>query len=569
MRLNENTKSEFENLERTLNSLEKPYISKEKVDLIKQRVLSKIDLPVADFVKLGSLVQIDSGLKARLKERIFALIEERAQKRFFWSELFLFKRKFVSAFLIFALFFGLFTFKGVDTGVVNAETFTVLESFSGEVSVERGGEKIEVYEKMKIFEQDRVTTGHEASATIRFFDDSVSRLSDDTEVVVEKMFRPDESPIKSYVELSVGKGIVWSRVVNLVEEESAFIVKAHDIATSTNKGAFNVDVDFESVQVGVFNNTVDINSLGKKDRLITGQKLVKESGNLGYIQPIEDLEKLTGWVKDNLDDDQQYLADFEKRLLVAKMESVGIENLDEISFDFSLTEKTLVFLTFDDVKKRKLELDLAEKNFVAAQVQLENLDLTSEEKAETFAIIAEFSKNVRDFYLLAEEVGSTDEEYSEELKSYAQGKVLSQKKNLSLALPDSALYEAKIVVDDLEVFGAGGNKEVAKVKRDQGLEKLSQAQDASLKGDKEVAENVLQKSKDDLEQAAEIIEQIEVSSEPAVREELEIRAEEDRSLVQTVDREVSPPPVEPVIAPEDPEVIEVPEEKVLPPQLSF
>lgn len=574
---NKDINPEFEKLELNLRSLAKPQFFLERSEKLKKSLMQKIDLPVAQFVREGKF-SMDSSLKARLKERIFALIEARSQKRFFWS--YLFDKKFVSAFVLMALFFGVFGVKGVETRVVNAETFTVLESFSGEVEVVRDGTKLEVFAQMKIFENDKVTTGHEATATIRFFDDSIARLSDDTQVVVTKMFRPEENSLKTYVELSVDQGIVWSRVVNLVERGSSFVVTAGDVTTSATKGAFNVDVQPESVKVGVFNNAVDVQTPGKNERLITGQELVQDFDKLVYVQPIDDQKRLAGWVKDNLDDDQQYLAEVEKRLLVAKMESVGIQYGDEISFDSSLIEKTLVFLTFDDVKKKKIELDLAEKNFIAAQVKLEDPNLSLEEREKTLVVINDFSRNVQGFYDLIDEVGNTDEEYSKELKSYVQEKVLLQKKNLSLALPNSALYDAKKIVEDLEVLGAENVAEVAEVKRDQALEKLSQAQDASLKGDTAAAADVLKESKNDFAEVAQIIEESKSSS---VRQELKVRVEEDLSLVQTVDRQVTPQPVvvpEPVVTPtpttptETPDPVlppvekpKVEDDKILPPQL--
>ncbi len=581
MILNKDIKPGFEKLENDLRSLAKPQIPLERSEKLKKNLMQKIDLPVAEYLREARF-SMDSSLKAKLKERIFALIEDRSQKRFFW--LYLFDKKFVSAFVLMALFFGVFGVKGVETRVVNAETFTVLDSFSGEVEVVREGTKLEVFAKMKIFENDKVITGHEATATIRFFDDSVARLADDTQVVVTKMFRPEEDSLKTYVELAVDQGIVWSRVVNLVERGSSFVVTAGDVTTLATKGAFNVDVNSESVKVGVFNNAVDVQTAGKNERIMTGQELVKDVDNLVYIQPIDEQKRLAGWVKDNLDNDQEYLAEVEKRLLVAKMESVGIQDGEEISFDSSLIEKTLVFLTFDDVKKKKIELDLAEKNFIAAQVKLEDPNLSLEEKEKTLVVINEFSRNVKGFYNLVDEVGHTDAEYSKELKTYVQDKVLLQKKNLSLALPNSALYDAKKIVEDLEILGAENVVEVAEVKRDQALEKLSQAQDASLKGDKEVAADVLEESKSDFAEVAQIIEDNKGSV--PVREELKVRVEEDLSLVQTVDRQVTPQPVvtpDPIVTPTPTVVDPVPTEtvdplppveppkveddKVLPPQL--
>lgn len=435
-------KPEFEKLCQAIESLAKPQLPVEKKQLLKSRLLAKLDAPVADFVRNIAGVELPLDRRVLLKERIFALIEAKKQKNFFWRNLFVYQKKFVSAFLLFVMAIGFFSYLRIDGGVVMAEDFTILEDFSGEVVVQRDGEVMAAELGMKIFERDQVLTGESSFATIVFFDHSVNRLAENTELSVKKLFRPAGSSVKSYVEVALNEGVLWSKVVNLVEKNSSFVVQADDLYFSTQKGAFNVAVKDDEVEVGVYNDNLDVRTAAQIRTIVSGEKAVFSSDKSVYLSVMNEEEKQLNWVKENLENDQKHVAKVEENILLAKAESVDHSS--------TLKEKTLLLVTFDDIKQQKLELDLAEKKFIEAQVQLEQGDVKDDNKLSVETNVNEFVKAIEEFAVLIEEVERTDKEYAAELKLYMEEKILVQKRNLSLSTPESPVYPTKEVVDGLE-----------------------------------------------------------------------------------------------------------------------
>lgn len=463
-----------------------PILSEERKRAMKEHLLSQIALPVEErktsfvsglFAAVSGFV-MDSVAKANLKARILEAIEDSPQRRFFIANFFAFNKRLMSSAMVFALVFGMFAFVNVDTRVVRAAGFTKLDDFSGDVFIERGDAVVKPYVGMEIREKDEIVTSENGEAIISYFDDSVSRLAAGSKLVINTL--DDRDTVRSYVEVSLRSGVMWSRVVDLVESKSAFVVEAAEVYTRASRAAFNLSVDAESVEIGVFSNSVNVNLGDDVHKLVSGQLAVVE-GDSGFTK-VEDVRKSSedlAWVQSNLESDKVHISEVEQRLLAAKMEAIGVEVDDEITYENSLRENALVFLTFDDVKKQQLELDLAEKNFIAAQVQLHDGELTEEEKAEANAVIEDFTSHGEEFNAMVEEVAHTDEEYAAELKLYLEDKILASKKELAVVAPDSPLYDAKEAVEELELSVADVD-DVAAIKLVQVEEKLSMEEEVDL-----------------------------------------------------------------------------------------
>ncbi len=501
-----------------LKKLEKPVLTDEKKAAIKESVFLKLESPVVDLIKSHSRdLRIDRSIKAKIKERIFELIEKQNQRRFFIRGIWVFHKRLASAFVLMFMLFSMFGFLAIDTNVVMAQTFTTLDGLDGEVFVKRGEEFLEVESGMRIFEDDVISTGEDGLVSIKFFDDSISRLASETEIVVDKLFKPHEYSVTSHVEFSLIDGEVWNRVVNLVEKDSSFVVQALNVYATAKKAAFNVRVNEEEVEVEVFNSTVDLQTEEKVEKMRSGQRAIVTNEQEVEIKDINELEKAEDWIVENLNDDKIYLSEVEERLVAAKMESIGFEEGEEIDFETSFKDEALVFLTFDDIKKQQKMLDLAEKEFMAAELKLNDTELTEEEVLEVMESLNYFAEAVNEFYLLIEEVEATDLEYAQELRVYVEDKVYIQKKNLSMIKPDAPSYEAKEIVDSLELLGAKEDGDLIGLKMDQAENKLSEIEDAMVSGDSELAERVVEEYKKDMEEVATLIE----SAEEGVKEQLE------------------------------------------------
>lgn len=551
------TKSGLEELIARLEATDKPTFDSEKRTAMKQRLMNKINLTshqrvVAHPARHGALasdysifslvgavrllsekVQLGTGKKAEIKEKIMERIEMVPQTRFFMSNYLGLMKKMVSSALLIVLAFGMFSFMSVETYVVSAGTFTMLDSFKGDVSIQRLQNLIPASVGMALMENDRVVTGANGAAVIRYFDNSVSRMSNNTQLQINKLVSPNDNSVNTYVEVSLVEGQIWSRVLNLVESDSSFVVKANEVSAAAKKAAFNVEVDHKNVQIGVFNHAVSINNAGKTENVLSGEKLVV-SNDRSNISVLNLSEKDSGWVKENLQNDHEYLTQVELRLIEAKRVAVGLNAAGDVSYSNSLKEDALLFLTFDDVKKKKFDLDLAERSFIAAQVKLSDPTISDEDRVDAQAAMQKFGDKLKGFYQMVAEVEHTDKEYAKELRGYVDSKVLVQKKDLNMVLPDSPNYLAKNILDDAQLVGTDNQADKLRLRVDQAADKLASAEDAKDSGKVELADKAMDDYKKDISGLVTMIDNL-PKDDLMIKEELSTKVADNIDLLKSID----------------------------------
>jgi len=520
-------------LEEGLKKLAMTGICSDKKEILKKSVFKQIESSrfagvtasvsgVFDYSKkVWDSTGIPVARKVEIKERVFEKISQKTKSFFFWQRFFDFNKKFVSSFLLLVIAFGMFSFLGVDTQLARAEVFTTLDSYSGDVVVLRRGEILPAFAGMKLVESDVVYTDKNGVAVIQFLDRSVSRLSSNTEVFLDELRKHDDVSAKTSVKISVVSGSVWSKVLNLVGDDSFFVVKAGDVYTKAQRAAFNVNFQRNDVSVEVFNHAVeiyDVKTKSSSEKVVSGYRAVKNSGKkVVEIKPVVLKKNDLAWVRDNLRKDETYLANVQETVVNEKRESLGLEpGNSDYSFNTSIREKTAMMFTFDDIKKKQMELDIAEKDFVAAYVRLSEPNLNDEEKQKLAAVTQNFAEKTKEFYAVVDDVKDKDSKYADELKKYVDDKIAYQKKDLSLVLPDSPIYEAKKIVDDLDLNLAKNPVDIAKVKVDNAVDKLADAEVMANKGDIELASALVTESEKDLNEATLIVNEVTKANESSV-----------------------------------------------------
>lgn len=510
-----------ENLEKLVQDLkmvEKPSLLTEKKKLIRAHLIGQLSLKPEEvnsfgFARLIKAIllsvkdfKLDNFKKVSLKERILDAIQIRSQRRFFFADFFSFGRRLVSGVLVFALIFFSYSFLSSDPPVAMASNLTMIDSFDGDVMLERDGQQMDIYLGLQIFEDDKIRTGNEGTVVVRYFDDSVSRLASNSELIINKLTKGDLAS-KSYIEVSVLSGNLWSKVVNLVQSSSMFTVRASDVYATTKRAAFNVKVENNGdLEIGVFQHNVNVKTNGDDEKIFSGNKVVvpKANKHAKAIKSLNDKEKNQEWIKTNLEDDKTYLTAVEQELLDAKLEAIGVSESEDFSFETSLTDETLVFLTFDDVKKAKLRFGFAEQDFIAAQVKLGEEDLDEEQSEEISEVMHEYYTQVKGFYELIEEVKKTDLAYAQELESFIKDKISSQKAGLSFALPAEPTYEAKKVLEEAELLAIKNQTDLVEIKADRAVEKLYLMEEAKASGDLASASSAEQEYKQEISGMMEI-----------------------------------------------------------------
>jgi len=212
----------------------KPCLDEYARAVVKAKVMkvARKDEKMIGFMRSAAgVATLSVGAKAMLKERIMNEIAN--QKRSIFDGAAIVFRKAVSAFLVFAMCIGLFGFLNISTHIAMAGSFTSIENFRGDVFVERGGETMVVSDDMRLYEGDAVYTSGNGWVSIKFLDDSVSRLKEDSGVLIKKLFRSDENSSVTNVEVEIEMGDVWSRVLNFAYGvESLFPLSDIPVAAS-------------------------------------------------------------------------------------------------------------------------------------------------------------------------------------------------------------------------------------------------------------------------------------------------------------------------------------------------
>ncbi len=497
-----NTKS-VEDLIAALEALEKPVFADNNREMLRGRVMMSVE----NRIGFGADLSMSAVQKAILKEKIFVRIEQDLEKKMFWNRFFSYSRRLVSASLLVFFSFSIFAFTTVNSPVVFADSFSQIDGVQGDVKLERAGTFMIPTQGMEVREGDKILTGNNGFVSVKFFDDSIARLNNDTELSLTKIAKVDRQ-VGSHVEVSLERGVVWSKVVNLVDEKSVFVVEADQVSAKAKRAAFNVSTNGEKVEVGVFNNMIDLNALGGSSKVVNGEKVVIEDANM-RLESINPSEKDVAWVKGNLQSDKRYVAEVQQKNLLSKLETLGVSTEDDLNFESnSIAESTVLMLTFDDVKKKKVELDLAEKNFLIAQIRLNDPKISSEDKVLATNAIDEFSVSMKSFVALVQNVEKKDKDYADELDSYMNEKILVQKKSLSIITPDSPTYVAKRVIDEIELIAADTDKEKLEIKRQKTEDTLALAQDLFLDGKDDLAVQVVAEYKQTVEEVVEVAQNI-------------------------------------------------------------
>lgn len=318
--------NEYEKLEKALSALKKPSPDEGAKERMKNDIVRQIRLnePLpATYVRLkdalhrlAGTVTPEPSLKAKMKEVVLATIERLSlRKSFFRNTLGNWQRALASFFIaIFTL--GAITFYIQDIPVTNAALKTVFNKVFGTVEVIRNGERLEAKKDMSLKQGDIVVTGEDGIAVIRYVDNSITRLSPESELKIHKLYQDILDETKTEVEVELTQGRVWTQVVKNTSPEATFKVAANDI-TANAQVTTSFDIKHEDedkgVTVSVFENEVEVSVQDVEQQT----QIIKE----GYAASVNDTSELevvahsnddaedAMWVNVNTAEDKEYIQD--------------------------------------------------------------------------------------------------------------------------------------------------------------------------------------------------------------------------------------------------------------------
>lgn len=416
--MSQNRKQQFEDLGRNLASMAAPTLSNEakmrvRASLLKNLSTRESNVPVtSNYSWLSSLlgnagdqIRLDPIAHTRVKERILEKLENFgvAIKPFGFSFV-----RLVSSTMVFTIFIGSIFFYG--TVNVKAQTATRLTQVQGEVYVVREGVELPAVAGMLLLQNDVVRTESSSRATVTYYDDSVTRLYDGTEIALDQLFfDKKDRGITTNIVTSLHYGDIWVNVPGLVSDDSTFVVEAGDyMAEVVNRAAFHVKAQDESYEVGVFDSVVYVaDKENNKKPVVNGFKLALQDRS--SVLPLSVQEKDSEWVKGNLNQDETHLQGVKNKLIAEVQDEVKTQTEgDGLTQDIHNFEGRLgeyeVLLSNGDAGAAKDKLAELRESVQTVLSEVNALEKTDPEKAQNLR--AQLNKNLALHYRILTLVSS-------------------------------------------------------------------------------------------------------------------------------------------------------------------
>lgn len=106
---------------------------------------------------------------------------------------------------------------------------------------------------------DRIRTLDGSSVGIIFYDNSVMRLDENTEIVISELEIDTENYLDQNVGIEVVVGRAWSRIMNLLDLDSSYEVSTSSVAATVRGTAFSISVDEQGqTDIDVTENQVEL-----------------------------------------------------------------------------------------------------------------------------------------------------------------------------------------------------------------------------------------------------------------------------------------------------------------------
>ncbi len=416
--------------------------------------LEKVSTAVENVSQQSFLL---NSQKKLLFQQILGSIQTRAGS---WASIFSLARSWragIASVVTFTMMLSIFVVAPFELRLTRAAKWTFLESVFGEVYVNRDGRIFYVDKDFSIEEGDLVFTRSRSAVSIRYLDDSVTRLGENTSLEIKRLYVRPDNAVKTQVELSLIGGQVWASVYNLIDSESSFVIETGNArANVTSRAAFGLSSLENVTTLAVFDNVVDLSK--KVSSVDYAQPVVAGFKAKISTSPFQVVKKDTGivvekineeddqWVITNIALDQEHQDKLKEENLEFVASSVSSDNTLGLLADFKDGTQAL-FANADVEQARQRFLDV-HLGFIKAQEYLENASTENDFRHQATPLLIQYQTAVREIVESYHRLHDSDPEQADLLMSQMREEVDIQRKALSLVLPGEKLYTAKEVVMD-------------------------------------------------------------------------------------------------------------------------
>ncbi len=445
--------------------------------------------------EIGEKAMLSIPQQVKMKDRIFSFIQKTNwlglafspfRNARFW------KVAISSSMLLFFVVTSVFIFP-FQVPLTYAAHLTYIDDVSGQVYVLRSGQMLQAKKDFALQEGDILVTKADSYVTVRFFDDSVSRLDANTQLEVKRLYSEPFNPVATQVELLLQDGHIWTNVLNLVDDDSHFMISTENSsAIVTKKAAFDLQTHVYDTTLSVFDNVVDFafnNNSTETHPVLAGfqAEVSQENGaNITKIVPVapglQQNKVVAQWVESNLQKDQIHTA------------VLAQENQQNLEDKTGLTDTLQAPAPSDsNAVLNNPQLEQERQHFLDSyqRLLLGETYLMRQQGRDGMSLILEFESTVRSIMIHYPDDQSQDPLNANLLFSFMQSKIEQQRKDLATLLPGDPLYPAKEELENSELYLAGSDVDKAQMQLSQSADKLLEVQDLISKAQFDEANAVL------------------------------------------------------------------------------
>lgn len=500
----------LEKLESELTMLDKAKLQQDSRQQLKRQLLTSIrqnkepEIMPHAFQKLitaiqqeGSKVHLDPPAMALLKERIFGIIENCRHQ--ILPAPYLRNILTTALLLVFVVttFFA-FPFTSVPTSYARS---TYISEVEGNVFIVRNQEIIRAKPFLLLQEGDTILTHQDSFATVTFFEDSQSRLSENTKLQIQKLESQPFNYVTSRIELFLEEGRIWGKVINLVDDDSRFIVQADNVkATVMKKASFDLMEEGNGMKVRVYDNVVDLHLSEKGNDMplktvVAGYQAEVVANDSIELKPvnadISSRSEDTDWVASNLKRDKLYY----QTILQSKQQLIESGDIDDGFQQHSVRPAGVQ--SFTDI-----QIEEAKTGFLNAYLDLKKGEslLAEGSHNEGIRLLGRFHRSLKELIAKLPELEKINHKEALLLRQLVEEKVALQLKDLAAFMPGDRLYVAKEILQQVELSLADSEVEKAKIRLSQADRKLFEIQYLAQEGQITLAQTMLKNYRDGMAQ---------------------------------------------------------------------
>ena len=430
----------------------------------------------------------------------------------------------------------------LSPSVTYAHSQSVIEDISGTVVVERAGVDIKAFDGLVLNDSDVVKTSEDSKVSVRFIDQSIGRLAENSALHIVSQKIDQFNQAQTVVEVVLDYGRFWSRVVNLIDNNSSFEVKTPTVtAVAKRRAAFDVEVSpIGSSVITAMHNRVDVrvanSSRVLETTLVKGfsANVTKLNGNFPVITPTpeevvtrnSDGTESNSWVSDNLSKDVAYIEKVKEDGKQAVRDQSGTVPGNPLYALEQLSDSTSLALTISSIEKNKKLLALAEKKLGQAAVLLDKGDAQSAQDS-----LNDFLSDISQVTEWIKEQETTSPQDAIEVKALLESLISQSHKHFSLVLATHQSYAAKETVSKAELLVASTPVSKIEQQLNTATEKLIEAHDLAEQGNTPLATAQIAQYNATLNEVVGTLKQLEPSDkEKAVEVFLDAKKEDIKTL---------------------------------------